>query len=350
MIRLIVHKLWLALLLLAVAGAARAELVEGLYSAEVPVADQSSAELARASRAALSEVLVKVSGSAAVLRNPAIGSALGTARNNLQQYAYGRAPGGGGALVARMEFDGKYIKDLLIGAGAPIWTANRPVVLVWLVIEDAGGRRFVNPETAPELVAALGAEFARRGVPLRLPLFDLADAAALTPDQAWQLDGPALTLASGRYNLQDILAGRFVRLATGGIAGEWTYLYGDQDSRRSVTVENEQLFLQDGVAIVAEAMAARYAVAASADGGSGLVMSVSGVSSYADYAAVVSWLEGLELIERADLESLQGDTILLRLQAQADAVQLAAIIELNKRLVPVPTGGPAAQLNYQWQK
>lgn len=77
-------------------------------------------------------------------------------------------------------------------------------------------------------------------------------------------------------------------------------------------------------------------------------MSVTGVSTYADYAAIVNWLESLELVETAIIEQVQGDRIELRLQARADATQLASIIALNRQLLP--GSGTSAQLNYQWRK
>jgi hypothetical protein len=77
---------------------------------------------------------------------------------------------------------------------------------------------------------------------------------------------------------------------------------------------------------------------------------VSGVSGYNDYASIVAWLEGLELIEFANVESIRGDTIQLNLVAQADATQLAAIIELNEHLLPVLSHDSAVQLSYQWQR
>ena len=77
---------------------------------------------------------------------------------------------------------------------------------------------------------------------------------------------------------------------------------------------------------------------------------MTGVTAYADYAAVISTLERLELVERADVESVHGDKITLRLQAKADAAQLATIIETNQRLIPLPNDLGSAQLNYQWQR
>ena len=74
-------------------------------------------------------------------------------------------------------------------------------------------------------------------------------------------------------------------------------------------------------------------------------MSVAGVNNYADYAAIVAWLESLELVEYANVTRIVDDKIELRVLAQADAGQLAAIIELNERFVPMPMAAPNPGLN-----
>lgn len=338
-----------ALLLLWWPQAPRAEVVTGLYAAQVPVADQSSTALAKASRTALSEVLVKVTGSVEVLRDPVISAALDDARARVQQYAFKRGEPPDEGLYVRIEFDRSWVTGLVIEAGVPLWTANRPAVLVWLVQDGPSGHQFVGPETAPELLADLRQAFSRRGVPLQLPLFDLADTAALPLDLAWSLDTPAVQNASARYNTQAVLAGRLARLSSGGVAGDWLFLLGEERSDQAFTVEDEAEFVRDGVAMVAETMAARYAVAASVADDAGIPMSVSGVNTYSDYAAIIQWLEGLELVERANVERVHGDTLQLRLLAQADVTQLATIIELNKRLLPIAPGVDQGQLNYRWQ-
>lgn len=339
------------LALLAVRGAVSAELVRDLYVADVPVADRSSGELGRASAEGLAQVLVKVSGSTEVLALPPVEEALRSARNRVRQYSYIRvaapaavAPG----LAARVEFDPAQVRELLATAGAPIWTATRPVVLVWLVVEDRGERRFVSPDTDPELVAGLVDGFSSRGVPLRFPLLDLADTAALDPDEAWRLPAPLLLAASERYRAAEVLAGRIAVLTSGEIAGDWVYLSGTGRQDRSVVRANASEFLRAGVAMVAEDMASRYALAATGVVGDALAMTVSGIASYADYAAVLSWLESLEPIGRAQVSAVAGDTLSLLLTADADAAQLAAVIELNPRLRP--GGGPTAGgLSYRWQ-
>ena len=89
-------------------------------------------------------------------------------------------------------------------------------------------------------------------------------------------------------------------------------------------------------------------------------MTVSGVYEFSDYTAIVSWLESLELIEHANIESIRGDSVEFGLDAAADAAQLISIIELNDRLQPVESFAwrvslPMAQLTpsepievYRW--
>lgn len=339
-----------ALVAMVSAHHALAEVVADLYSASIPVENQSAQALTAASRAALSEVLVKVSGSTGLLKSPGVASALSDARSQVQQYSYVRGEPPAAPLSVRFEFDGGYITDLVAQSGAPLWTANRPQVLAWVVMEDAQGKRFISWDGTPVQAKQLAEAFSRRGVPVQLPVFDLGDLAALTPEAAWTLDEATIRAASARYNVQDVLAGRLAALESGNAAGEWSYFFPDQRVNHSVTVPDFPAFLRDGVNMVATELAARYAVAPTPGVEGGMLVSVSGVTTYADYAAIVKWLENLEPVKNANIERVQGDRIDLRVQAQADATKLAAIIELNNRLQPVPDTGTGAQLNYQWRK
>ncbi len=345
---------WLArrlasLLIVMLSGPAFAVVVENLYEAEVTVADHGKQALAAAAKVALSEVFVKVSGSVEVLQNPAIAAELKRARTYVQQYSYTRDEDAQGDLAARFEFDSSVVSRLVTDSGAPLWTANRPAVLVWVVVKDAQGSRFLSRELAPEVLAKLQQGFGQRGVPLRFPLHDLQDSATLSVDEVWRLQASPIFNASQRYGVQDVLAGRLTVLSSGTWLGDWIYLSEDNRVDRSVTAESVDAFLGEGVSLVAEEMAGRYAVATSSTQAGGIMMSVSGVSNYRDYADIVAWLESLELIEHANVETIRGPDIQLRLLARADASQLKATIELNQRLIPREETLTSDQLSYQWQ-
>ncbi|MFT4517886.1 MAG: hypothetical protein ACI9JM_000263 [Halioglobus sp.] len=337
----------LGMLLLLVSGAPQADIVSDLHSAQVPVAEQSSRALATGAGRALAQVLVKVSGSFELLENSAVQDQLKNARGQVQQYAYLRDANGIEGLSARFEFDSGYITQLVASAGAPLWTANRPLVLAWVVLESPEGRQFVSWEATPERAQALTLAFSRRGVPVQLPLFDLADT-AVSVDDVWLRDATIMQAASARYDVENIAVGRMTLLSNDALIGDWTYFYLDERSDRAVNASNTEGFMEEGVGLVAQKMAARYAVAATGESAGNVRMSVAGVYSYADYAGIVNWLQSLELIEYANVERIFQDRIDLRLQANADAAQLAAIIELNSRLQRVENGQFPTQLSYQW--
>jgi uncharacterized protein len=327
-----------------------ADVLPDLYSASVPVADQSAGALATAAKEAMAEVVVKVSGSRDALQNPSIAAALKDARSHVQQYSYVRGESPAPPLSLRFEFDGSYITDLVAQSGEPLWTANRPSVLVWVVVQDEQGRHFINQESAPQEAQWLVEEFSRRGVPVQIPVFDLVDTAALSTADAWALDANAIQAASARYNLQDVVAGRLVISSDGKSLGDWSYFRQGEQINRSVTVADLPAFLRSGVTIVASDMASRYAVAPTGGAEGGVRLSITGITNYGDYAALVSWLEKLELVEYANLRQVQGERVEFVLQAKTDAAQLAGIIELNDRLVPMPVVVDGTQLSYQWRK
>jgi hypothetical protein len=338
---------WLAL---CPAGVAVAEVVTDLYSATVPVADQSSQALATAAKEAMAQVLVKISGTRDVLKNPAVAAAVGDARNHVRQYAYVQGKPPAAPLSLHFEFSDPDVTGLVERSGAPLWTVNRPRVLVWVVLEDEQGRRFVTQESAPQEAHWLLGEFSRRGVPVQLPVFDLTDTAALSLDDVWALNANTVLAASARYNVQDVLVGRLAKSSGGQSPGDWSYLRQNEQINRSVTVADVQAFMRDGVNIVATDMVSRYAVAPTSGEGGGVRLSITGITNYADYAAIVSWLEKLELVDYANVEQVQGERVDFLVQAKVDATQLAAIVALNNRLVPLPIAGEGAQLNYQWRK
>ena len=350
----IVKATWIALmyglLALLLAGNARAEMVRDLHSASVPVANQGSKALTAAASQALAEVLVKVSGSRLLLANPVIVKALSDSRAHVQQYVYTRNEPPETGFSVQLEFDGEYVTDLVRQSGAPLWTASRPLVLAWVVVEDEQGRHFIDRDNWPDEAQVLIEAFSRRGVPVQLPVFDLEDMAALSRNDAWRLNAAAIQTASARYNAQDIVAGRLASVSAGKSAGDWSYFYQDGRVNRSVTVDNLASFMRDGVNIVASEMATRYAVAPTTGEEGDMHMSVIDVLTYPEYAAIARWLEDLELIEEVVIEQVLKDRVLFRLRAQTDAAQLSSIIELNEHLVLIPTVDLDAVLSYRWQR
>lgn len=330
---------------------ARAVVVENLYRALVDVEDHSRSELQRATREGLAQVLVKVSGTAAVLQMEEITAALDRAPNYMQRYRYLRPEGGG--LRFQVHFDAQLVNDLLRDAQAPLWTANRPPVLVWMVVSDENGRRPATPEANPEFFEQIQQSLDRRGVPAVFPLNDLEDTVAVSVEGLWALDEAAILLASERYGVANVLAGRIRSMPDGRWLGDWRYLSGGESLGTSFYGEEVPAFTAGVVDFIADRMASRYAVAGEAEGLEVLVR-VDALADFEDLRRVLDYFQSIELVDQAWPAYLEGDSVVFRLAAQADPDQLARIIQLNRRLqrLEAPTAlrrGPInLDLVYQW--
>jgi hypothetical protein len=335
--------LWLTMVLVQ---PLHAEPVDDIYRALMPVSGRDSGALAAARRAGLAEVVAKASGLTTALDNPQVQSALGEAERYLLGYSYEEAPDR--SLGLRLEFDEAAVQQLLRAASLPLWTANRPVVLAWVVVSDTGRRRFVTPDATPEADRELRNSFKRRGVPLQTPLHDLEDAAAISPGEAWRQSSVALIEASRRYRDVELLTGRVARLSNGAWLGDWRFLDNGRWISRSVSVDSFDAFSQAGADFVAATLSGRYAVTLAAGADQRHRVTLRGVRGYSDYVALQRALLSLEAVRRVVPESLVGDQVSLRIEAEADIVQLARIIELDSRFVALPGDAAGSGLQYEW--
>ena len=344
--------LFLSLSLVLIPAGAIADVVEGLYQATVTVEDHGAKQLASATRAGLGQVFIKVSGSSAILEDPEVFDALGRADSFMQQYQYRRVEGD--TLELEIQFDPQLVTDILTQALLPLWTANRPPVLVWLVVDDASGRNVASRDAYADLLEVVKAEFMRRGVPVEFPLYDLQDTLAVSVHDLWQLDSLSVYGASRRYKRDDVLIGRLRETSGDRWMGDWMYLY--HNDSRSVTGYGESLdkFVASGVYIASESMAARYAVSPTGSAGEGILVRVDGLASFADYRASQDYLEAVELVDAAIAEYVAGDTVVFRVAAQLETEQLQQLIaskrklELQQQFQELETDRPAAALVYQW--
>jgi len=139
------------------------------------------------------------------------------------------------------------------------------------------------------------------------------------------------------------------QLSNGMLVGDWSYLSPRNRLDRSIEAAGMGEYLGRGAAIVADEMAARYAVAPTDSGQVPVAVTISGVTDYADYAAVISWLENLEVVDGTTVERIRGDTLTLRLRARTAPAQLAVLFELNEQFEPVRVPGDPGRLSYQWR-
>lgn len=303
--------LCLALSPLVPAGAAT---VEGLYRVREPLPQGQEDARQEALRRAFDTLVLRLTG-----QPDAAGRAgLAALRQDPQQLI---SRFGFDSDSVQVEFDPAAVQQQLRQAGLALWGAERPELLAWWLLQGPADTRLIGD--GQESAAVLKAAAQHRGLPLRLPLADLGEQLAVTPES---LGEPAmLEEASARYDADARLQ---VHAVDGGGVwqADWHLVLGERSTQGRSNADSLAA-LADTVMREAHAWLARQYT-----GESGVaepvVLQITDVD-VARFARIDRLLKGLG----GQLVAVEGDRLTYRLQA--DPAQLRAQLALA-RLVEQP--------------
>lgn len=330
-------------------GASR---VQGLYQAQVPVADRGSAERERALVAALRDVTVRVAGSADAASSPNLPDSAAEIDRLVQQYGYRDAPDG---LQLQVRFDDAATERLLRQLGVPIWGEERPTTLVWLVVQDGAERRLLGADAPGVAGQALRDAAGTRAVPVLLPLLDLEDQSRVRFGDVWGGFFDSVLSASERYAADAILIGRLHR-QSGGWTARWTLHNRGQTRQWSASTDELTAAAASGIEGLADTLAGRYAAGSGADDPLDRIrLRVDDVRSLDDYAQLSQFLGSRELVNEAQLLAVAGDQAYYELAVRGSPDRLRRSLGLWQRLAlvaPATTDGtdaaaPMAELHFR---
>jgi len=319
------------LLCVALAGVVQARTAPpGLHEAVVAVVSESADEREAALRRGLSQVLMRLIAQAVPDRQARLAPLLDQPGNYVQQFSYQRDADG--HLQLHLQFDGPSLVRALHAAGLPVWLeADRPRVLVWLVIDRGDERVVVGGGDQPEAQALIRRLAAQFGLPVVLPLLDLEDRRALQPSDLWGgFRGPVLA-ASARYGTEVVLLGRVVEHA-GGLHTRWLLYTGDLDEEWSGTARALPELLRGGLQSSAQRLAARLSRLPGEQVFHSVLLSVDGVQGVEDYAYIRRRIALARGVQDVDVELLAGERLVLRLQSVRDAGALLGDLGRSARL------------------
>lgn len=341
--------------LIILTGLVRAEDVPALYEARVPVESQDREERDAAIQAAFREVLVRVSGRHLVLTVTSIEQALEQANRYVQQQGYQKADKavrGKAQLLLWVRFDKQAVDRLLHDNRLPVWGRTRPATLIWLAVDDRRKRVLLSNDMDNQLRQYLDDYARQRGIPVRLPLMDLADRSAVGVSDVWGNFEDNLLQASERYQPEAILVGRVARTTAGTWSARWS-LY--QDGRRqdwTASAEALHEVIRPGIDQVADTLAERFARLDEAGGGDMLLVKVKDIRDLGAYDRVVSYLDSLSAVSRVQTHSIQADSVVFILSSRSGRDAINRAISLGHTLAAeavTPVAGQAGTLTLDLQ-
>jgi len=324
-------------LLLVLLGAATTQAVEvtGLFEASVPVANQGATERARATTEGFRQVLVKASGQRSVLANPAVQSELSRAASLLGSYRYEtlRGESGVSGTRLRLSFDAASVLGVLNRAGAPVWSANRPLVYLWTFREATSPAVFAlgSPQVDVLLDAA-----GQRGLPVSVP------SPGEAPVAAGAIPPPAVVDAATRLGARVVVAAAVGVQPGGKVRALGVMRMDGKDERIEALAADEAAALAELVGQAADTLGGRFGAVARKDQVVAVNLKIDGVRDLAGWAGIERWIASQPLVKDAVLVSLdkQGTEFALVLAGEPERLlqALQADARFSRVSAPVQDG------------
>jgi uncharacterized protein len=323
--------------------------VPTLFTAEVLLDEESDNPREDAYKAALIEVLMRISGSQLINDEEAIDELFPVPAAYVTQFR----PGAEGTLWVL--FDGEAIERALRAGGQMVWGSDRPLTLVWLAVDWGRGEREIIAAGEPDRVAQQSRSIDRnrllrervleiaekRGLPLAFPLLDTEDLQSITFSDIWGGFDERIIAASKRYGANSILVGRI--RPSSSQRNRWTYIFGGVTLAWNGPPEAV-------VAQIADMLAMEFAV-----GGDAPVeilrLNISGVQTLEAYGSVQELLSGVSLIESFRISEVAGDIVSYNVEVRGGANRLRRALRfagLLEQELPGDFGGLEPELELEF--
>ncbi|MDX3773719.1 DUF2066 domain-containing protein [Chromatiaceae bacterium AAb-1] len=302
---------------------AAAEITD-LYVADV-AANQSTQQW---QQQALLQVLVRVSGQADAGDIPAVREELRRAAAYIKQFEAVRQQQENRIKVL---LDATRINALLQQQQLPVWGAQRPELLVWLVEQTPAERRFVRSADNP-MLSALNRSFKEKALPLMLPLYDIEDLQHVSETDIWAGFWQQINQASGRYNA-DIIIVAMIEHLDSGYRLNWQRQLNGRTLRHDVTAENEHALMEQFSAQLAATLAQQFAVMFSAETASGkALLDVEGIADLTDLVSVQQALQQVSGVNNVTITAFSGKSTRFMLDISMADAELLKALQFERRL------------------
>jgi len=317
-----------------------AELTD-LYQAEVDAAQSQT----QWQQAAMAAVLVKLTGSEAILTQGAIAAELKNSANYIRQFQQVQVQGRN---LMQVQLDQQKITALLQQQQIAIWGSRRPDLLLWLTEKTPEQSKFVLEAEHP-LRQALAAQAKQRGLSFVYPMYDVDDLAVVSEAQLVAGDWSGLTIAAARYQPDQVLSLLVEHRVDANGQASLSLIRQQQVEgavvQQEYTAADWHSVVQQLTQALAAELAAQYAVKVTTmDTGAGqqLQLTIDGVGSLTDLVALQKLFGSMLAVRKFSLLEYQAPTAILQLELAATASDFYRALALESQLKPVAAATASA--------
>lgn len=274
--------------------------VTDLYQDILKVDDKTRDTRLAASRKALLNVLVKVSGDESADQNKLAQQRTKDISDYILKFEYDEKANGQLNLVVK--FEARKINELIKELNLPLWGVQRPLVAIWLGIEDNWRRELVTQESYPQLEQLIYDKAGRRGLPVVVPLLDLQDRRLVGIPEVWGNFSEPVEEASSRYSAERSITARMYQEPDSDTwILDWRFTNDDLFDSNRLTGDKQQIVGQmiDSLAL---GLANEYAIDPNAYyEQAAATLTLKGIQSFVDIELAKRRLQNLSVVTQATI-------------------------------------------------
>ncbi len=328
--------------------------VTDLYQDTLTVADKSRDARLAASREALLNVLVKVSGDTAADQNPVAKERTRDISDYMLKFEYNEKADGSLNLVVK--FEANKINALLKDLGLPLWGTRRPLVAIWLAIEDNWRRELVTQESYPQLEQLIYDKASRRGLPVVVPLLDLQDRAIVGIPEVWGNFSEPVERASSRYSAERSITARMYQQADSETwILDWRFTNAELFDTNRLMGDKQQI-VADMIDSLSGGLAQEYAIDPTMIGQlATATFYLKDINNFVDIEVAKRRLESLSVVTRAVISVRTPDMVQFTVNHTGSMNDFRKALELDSAFKAYQDPRDFYQvvnkdeLEYQWQ-
>lgn len=329
--------------------------VDGLNQMHLAVKDQSQRSLQLAFSQALGQVLVKLSGNNDVKTLPIVRSSFRQAKNYVTQYSYYKEKQGDESrLMLNVAFDQAALKQLLEQANQPVWSADRPTILIWIDDGSSLGHGVISTSRIDGTFQALKKAAEQRGVNIIFPMMDLQDQHALPAVAGALLSDTQLATIAERYGADAVLTGYAMKWQNNQWQGRWQLMSKQQPFiwQDMQPTENQLMNMVMNKAI--DVIVNQYAMLTNLQDKNTVSLEIDNVADLVAYTKVLQLLKQQDRVDDVNVGNMNGASLFLEVSIHGTRNDFITALNKNKQLFSIDTCSQQAQddmtLCYSWGK
>lgn len=303
--------------------------VADLYQDTVVVDNKSREIRLEASRKALLNVLVKVSGLQSASENKQAQQLTKNIADYILKFEYDERVSGELKLIVK--FEARKINSLIKSLNLPLWGMQRPLVVLWLAIEENKRREMVTQESYPQLEQLIYDKAGRRGLPVVVPLLDLQDRRLVGIPEVWGNFSQPIEEASKRYSGERTITARMYQEQGSEIwVLDWRFTNADLFESNRIVGSKQQVLAQM-IDDLTQNLANEYAIDPTAyHQQQSAILTLKGVQSFVDIEQAKRRLLNLSVVTQAIVIRKSSDAVEFGLNHTGNVSDLKKALELDR--------------------